>query len=339
MRIAEIAPAALTVPPDGYGGIEWVVSLLTEGLTDRGHDVTLFAAPGSSTDAKLVAPLDDAPGTGNVERPNELTQALKAYLAADEFDVIHDHSLVGPAVGSILRGRPPVFHTLHGSWTPTTRRYYGMLHDRLRLVAISNAQRSINPDISYAGTVYNAVDLDRYPFRDHKDRYLLFVGRVNEDKGPDRAVDIAHRVGLPLKMVIKRSERAEKAFWEQHVAPRLHGDEEVFENIDEGQKLALYAGAAATLFPIRWDEPFGLVMIESLACGTPVVACSKGAAPEVVRDGATGFLRNDDDSLAEAARHAGEIDPEACRSDVAARFSAEVMVGRYESLFEAAAHA
>jgi len=336
VRIAEIAPTALTVPPQDYGGIESVVSLLADGLTGRGHAVTLFATEGSSTDADLISPVGQAVGTGNVEGPDELCQALAAYLRAGDFDVIHDHTVLGAAVGAMLEGNPPVFHTLHGPWTEMARRYYALLHRQVGLVAISEAQRALNPAVAYAGTVHNGIDLTAYPYREGKEDYLLFVGRSNPEKGPELAVDVARAAGLPLKMVVKRSEPAERRYWDNVVGPRLTGREEIVDGVGRAEKAELFSRARATLFPIRWDEPFGLVMVESMACGTPVVASRGGAATEVVEDGVTGFLRHDVDDMVEALSGIDRISPEACRARVAERFSEEAMVSGYERLFRQA---
>ena len=201
MRIAQIAPPWFAVPPTGYGGIELVVSLLADGLTERGHDVTLFASGGSETKATLVSPLVDPPDPALLGNPwFDAYHALSSYLAiGDEFDVVHDHSgIAGSAMGALLRGKPPVVHTLHGPWTELTRRYYAMLHEHVHLVAISESQRADNSGVVYAGMVHNGVDLDRYPFRAEKDDFLVYIGRANPDKGPAIAIEVARRAGLPL---------------------------------------------------------------------------------------------------------------------------------------------
>jgi glycosyltransferase involved in cell wall biosynthesis len=337
VRIAQVAPPWYTVPPSGYGGIELVVSLLTDGLVDRGHDVTLLAARGSSTRAKLVAPLDELPDAsllGNTAFESE--HALASYLHASEFDVVHDHSgIVGPALGALLRGSPPVVHTLHNAWTEPSRSYYSFLQDKVHLVAVSHAQRAANAGITYAGTVYNGIDLDAYPLREEKDRFLVFVGRANPDKGPTLAIEIARRAGMPLAMIVKRSEPFERSYWDEMVAPALHDEVEVYEQVSHAQKVDLLRRAQAMVFPIHWPEPFGLVMVEAMACGTPVVACPAGAAVELVVDGVTGFLRDSLDGLVEAVGRSPECSPSACRAHVAAHFSANRMVDGYERIYSA----
>jgi glycosyltransferase involved in cell wall biosynthesis len=333
MRIAQIAPPWFTVPPSGYGGIEMVVSLLTEGLVARGHDVTLFASGGSRTKADLVTPLDHPPDPsllGNVWF--DAYHALSAYLAVEDFDVVHDHSgVVGPSLGA-LAGCPPVVHTLHGPWTESARRCYSLIQDRVHLVAISEAQRRDHPDLRYAGVVYNGIDVSVYPYQDEKDDFLVYIGRANPDKGPTRAIEVARRAGLPLAMIVKKSEPFERAYWEEIVAPMLHDEVEVFEAVTHEVKVDLLARARAMIFPIDWSEPFGLVMIEAMACGTPVVACPAGAAPEIVADGVTGFLRETIDELVDAVEMVGSCSASACRARVEEEFSADHMVTEYERL-------
>lgn len=336
MRIAQIAPPWFPVPPRGYGGIELVVSILTDGLVDRGHDVTLFASGESATRARLVSPMLDTPDPallGNVWF--DAFHAVSAYRQANEFDLVHDHSgPVGPGLGALLGGTPPVIHTLHGPWTEPSRLYYGLLQENVHLVAISDAQRSDNPDVRYAGTVHNGIDLDAYPFVPTKDRFLVYIGRANPDKGPAIAIEVARRAGMPLAMIVKRNEPFEKAYWDEMVAPLLNDEVEVYERVSADTKADLLGRATAMIFPIQWPEPFGLVMAEAMACGTPVVACPAGAAVELVDDGITGFLRDSIDDLTEAVGRAGECSPEACRARVAKQFSAAAMVSGYEALYE-----
>ncbi|HEY8201257.1 MAG TPA: glycosyltransferase family 4 protein [Actinomycetota bacterium] len=336
MRIAEVAPASLTVPPKGYGGIELVVALLADGLVDAGHDVTLFASGGSRTKARLVSPLDEPTGIEDMEAPIELSHALEAYSMREEFDVVHDHTLLGPSVGGMLGGQLRVVHTLHGPWTPVNRRYYGLLHEHVDLVAISRTQRDGNADVRYAGVVHNGIDPDAYPLAEEKGDYLLFLGRSSPEKGPEHAVEIAREAGLPLKMAVKIAEPAERRHWETEVVPRMNGDEEVIENASHECKVDLLQHARATLFPIQWEEPFGLVMVESMACGTPVLACPRGAAREVVDEGVNGFFAEDLPGMVRALEDIGSVDPKRCRRTVEERFSAPAMIRGYEALFERA---
>lgn len=341
MRIAQIAPPWFTVPPATYGGIELVVALLSDGLVERGHDVTLFASGGSTTKAKIVSPLPEPPEPARLGNTwDETFHATSAYLTALEggFHVVHDHSgIVGPALAAALAadgGRPPFVHTLHGPWTELAKRYYRLLGERVHLVAVSESQRFGFPEAHYAGVVPNAIDLDAYPLREDKDDFVLFLGRSNPEKGPEVAVEVAKRAGVHLKMIVKRGERFEQEYWEQVVVPRLSGDEEVLEGVSHEVKADLLGRARATLFSIQWPEPFGLVMLESMACGTPVVATCLGSAPEVVVDGVTGFLGETVDDLVDALGRLGQLSPARCREHVAGRFGAEAMVTGYEAVFK-----
>jgi glycosyltransferase involved in cell wall biosynthesis len=328
----------LAVPPPGYGGTERIVSLLADGLSARGHDVTLFAVGGSSTSARLVTALELPPVPGDPGAvADEVFHTLSAYLHADEFDVIHDHSGLGPALGAMLGDRPPVIQTLHGPWTELGRRFAGLIHERVHLVAISEAQAADNPHVCYAAVIYNGIDLADYPFARAKGDYLAYVGRVSPEKGTHLAVEVARRAGLPLKMAVKRVEDAEWAYWEEMVIPRLRGDEEIYEQPPHETKWDILAHARATLFPIDWEEPFGLVPVESMACGTPVIACPRGAVPEIVHHGVTGLLCDDLEAMVDAVGQAALLDRRTCRSLVEKRFSSDSMVTAYEALYESLA--
>lgn len=334
MRIAQIAPPWFAVPPVRYGGIEWVVALLADGLADRGHDVTLYASGGSHTRAELVTVFDDPPGGEHIgEAYYDVVHASAAYLDVDKFDLIHDHSgLIGPAIGAHVD--VPVVHTLHGPFTDDAKRIYTMLSGRIWYVAISEAQRAFCPDLSYAGTVHNGIDLDKYPFRAEKDDFLLFLGRINREKGPELAVEVAHRTGRKLVMAVKMAEKPEQRYWDEKVAPLLDGSEEIIGEITIDEKADLLARAAAVLFPIQWPEPFGLVMTEAMASGTPVISFAYGAAPEVIVDGVTGFLVNSIDEMCSAVERAGEIDPQTARAHVQEKFSDDAMVEGYLKAFD-----
>jgi glycosyltransferase involved in cell wall biosynthesis len=338
MRIAVIAPVWFPVPPSGYGGIELVVALLVDGLVDAGHDVTLFASGGSKTKAKLVSPMEEPPDPADLGNPwYDGYHALSAYstIADDGFDLVHDHAgVVGPVCGAMLRGHPPVVHTLHGPWTPQTRTFYRAVGDRVHLVAISDAQRADNPAVRYDDMVHNGIDLTVYPVREDKDDYLVYIGRANSDQGPAEAIAIARRAGLPMKMILKRSEPPEREYFEREIQPLLASDVELYENVSHELKVEILGRARAMVFPIRWPEPFGLVMVEAMACGTPVVTTNWGAAPEIVDDGVTGFRRDGADDLVDALEKVRTISPADCRNRVEERFSVRSMVEGYEAIYE-----
>ena len=343
MRIAQVAPVWFPVPPSGYGGIELVVSLLTDGLAAAGHDVTLFASGGSRSPARIVSPLAEPPDPRQLGNPwYDAYHALSAYLHDGEFDVIHDHAgVVGPVLGALLRGKPPVVHTLHGPWTDESRLLYELVGQYVHLVAISDAQRNDGVGIHHLGTVYNGIDLSAYEYRGagEKGDFLVYIGRANHDKGPVEAIEIARRAGLELTMIVKHNEPLEQAYFDLEVAPRLGADIEMLENVTHEVKVDRLGRAKGMIFPIRWPEPFGLVMVEAMACGTPVVTTNWGAAPELVDDGVTGFRRDGTDELVAAVGRLDEIDPVACRARVEERFSAEAMVRGYTDLYEQVAGA
>jgi glycosyltransferase involved in cell wall biosynthesis len=334
MRIAEIAPVWTTVPPRGYGGIELVVSELTEALVDRGHEVTLFASGGSRTRAELVCPFAEPPGIGCEDGPaKDLYHATSAFVRAGDFDVIHDHSSVGPWLGA-LTGDVLVVHTLHGPWTPWVKKQFALLDGRINLVAISRSQACQNRGVRYAGVVPNGINLDAYPFRQEKEDFLLFVGRSNADKAPELAVEVAKRAGTRLVMIVKRTEPDEQEHWHRAVEPRLDGTQEVHTEVSHDIKVDLMGRAKALVFPIQWPEPFGLVMTEAMACGTPVIVTPSGAATEVVADGETGWLCREVNEMVDAVDRLDGISPDACRARVAENFSVSTMTLGYEKVFE-----
>jgi glycosyltransferase involved in cell wall biosynthesis len=335
VRIAVIAPPWYPVPPSGYGGIEWVVALLADGLTDRGHEVTLFAPPGSRTEARLVPPLREVPPEELIGDPwYEAAHAVSAYDRAGEFDLLHDHTgPVGASIGAM--SDCPTVHTLHGPFTPQTTMLYRRIARRHWFVAISESQRSMAPDnLRWAGVVYNGIPMDRYPVREDKDDYLFFLGRADEEKAPHLAIQAARRAGRRLVMCVTTKNEREQAYWADKVEPLLSDDVEVRGECDQEQKADLLGRAAALLFPIQWPEPFGLVMTEAMACGTPVVAWRSGSVSEVVADGETGFIVSSVEEMAAAIARVGDLDPHVMRAGVKERFSAEGMVAGYERVYQ-----
>jgi glycosyltransferase involved in cell wall biosynthesis len=340
MRIAILAPPWFAVPPTGYGGIEWVVSLLADGLADAGHDVTLFASGDSRTRAKLSAVFEKAPSELIGRTFWELQHVISCYSRYDEFDVINDHS--GPPAFAIGGAVPtPVVHTVHGPLTGEPGALYeeiSRVAPDVGLVSISMNQRKPKQDLNWIANCPNALDLSVYPCKPHRGDYLLFIGRMSPDKGAHRAVAVAMQTGLPLKIAGKCREPKEKEYFDEFVAPHLgpaHGIEYLGE-VNHGEKVELLQDARATLFPISWEEPFGLVMIESMACGTPVIATRWGAVPEVIDHGRSGIIVDDYRMMALAIEEADRLDPLECRRYIEERFVPERMVGDYVQAYEAA---
>lgn len=337
MRIAQVAPPWVAVPPAGYGGIEWVVALVADGLAERGHDVTLFATGDSQTKARLEYVFEQAPGSKFIQSLwHDTVHQMLVHQDLARFDAIHQHSPWAGLVAASLIDIP-VVHTLHGAFDTRMRTLYAMIPDEVWYVAISENQRSQMPELRYAGVVYNGIDTSLYPFREDKEDFLLFLGRAHPNKGAHRAVQASREAGIPLVMAVKIADAVEEEHWAKEVEPDLPEGTTVLGEISLEEKTDLLSRARVVLFPIDWEEPFGLVMTEAMACGTPVIATRRGSVPEVISDGETGFVV-EVEGYAEAATEAisrlGEIDPRACRRRVEERFSKDAMVSGYEAVFE-----
>ncbi len=340
MRILMVAPPWFPVPPASYGGIELMVGALTDGLTARGHDVTLVASGGSTTTGDLRVVYEEAPSAQLGDTVVELGHVLAAYEGVDAYDVVHDHSgLIGPALAAAAGG-PPVVHTLHGPWTEANARVYRWLSDRVHLVAISHDQASRRPEgVEIAGVVHNGIDLDAYRLGSRRGDTLAFVGRATPDKGPHTAIEVARQLGRRLVMAIKVNEPAEHAYFHEVLEPAMADvDVELVIGADHERKVEILSSASCTLVPIQWDEPFGLVMTESMACGTPVVAFARGSAPELIDDGVSGILVEPGDvtGMVEAVAQAERLDGARVRAHVAESLGADQMVLGYERLYEQA---
>ena len=336
MRIAVLSPVWFPVPPPGYGGIEWIVSLLADGLVREGHDVTLFASGDSQTKARLEAVYDTAPSEWIGHTYWELRHAVSCLVRGGEFDVISDHTgMLGLALGSM--GSTPLAHTVHGPLSGEPGRMYEQIVTMLphaALIAVSDAQRRPMPNLPWVATCPNALDLSLYPFVPERGDYLLFLGRMTADKGAHRAVAVAMESGLPLKLAGKCREPLERRYFDELVRPHLSDRIQYVGEVTHGEKVELLQHARATLFPIEWDEPFGLVMIESMACGTPVLATRFGAVPEVIDDGVTGVIVPSWRDMGDALERADAIDAKAQRRIVEERFSPARMVTDYVAAYE-----
>ncbi len=339
LRIAVISPVWFPVPPTGYGGIEWIVSLLADGLVEGGHDVTLFASGDSKTKAKLAAVYEHAPSELIGQALPELHHALACYERAADFDVVNDHSGM-PAAALSGAVDTPVVHTVHGPLVGNNAaavyRQIARVAPRLGLISVSLNQRRPAEDLPWVANCANALDFSLYPVRPHRGEYLLFLGRLNPDKGAHRAIDVAVQLGLPLKIAGKMREPAEKAYFAELVEPHLGPDIEYLGEVTHGQKVELLQDARATLFPIEWEEPFGLVMIESMACGTPVIATRRGAVPEVIEHGRSGVVVDHYRLMPAALDDADRLDPLELRRYVEEKFSPDRMVADYVRAYRAA---
>src|SRR5579864_1521201 len=334
LRIAMVAPPWFEVPPPAYGGVEAVVADLVDDLAARGHEVTLIGAGPHLTGAQRFIPLWPEPPSERLGDPfPEVVHAAMVAEVLDDLDVdvVHDHTLAGPLLG---RGRQvPTIITVHGPVNGEEGRYYRALGETVRLVAISEAQRAHAPGLAWAATVHNAIRPSTFPFQADKEDFVLFLGRMHPNKGPHLAIDAARAAGLPIVLAGKCVEPIELAYLEQEIKPRLGKDTELFGVADAAAKRDLLARACCMLFPICWEEPFGLVVIEAMACGTPVVALRRGAVPELVVHGQTGIIVDTPDELPDAIAQARTLDPAACRAHVAARFNTELMAARYEEAY------
>jgi glycosyltransferase involved in cell wall biosynthesis len=344
MRIAQVAPLYEPVPPRLYGGTERVVSYLTEELVRRGHDVTLFASGDSRTAAKLVAVTERAVRLDKESREvlaaDFSRQLGRVFRNAGDFDVIHCHvDYLAYPFASLVR--TPTLHTLHGRLDlPYLARLFRDFPE-VPLVSISDAQRKplASLRLTWAGTVHHGLPADAFPFVAQPGEYLAFLGRIAPEKKPEVAIEVAKRVGLPLRIAAK-VDASDREYFEQVVRPLL--DDPLIEYIGEVEdagKAAFLGGARALLFPIDWPEPFGLVVIEAMACGTPVIARPCGSVPEIIEEGRTGFIGDTVDDLVEAVKRIDTIDRAECRRHVEHRFSVPRMVDDYEALYRRAVHA
>lgn len=337
MRIAQIAPLLVRVPPIGYGGIELVVSPLTDELVRRGHEVTLFATGDSETLAKLesVYPQGLYGDSTVTDRNAYLTLQLhKVYERADEFDIIHSH-VEYPGFSFASFAKTPTVHTIHNGFTKENKLLYQQCK-HLNYISISNTQREGLPELNYVGTVYNGIKIDDYEFhpQPNEEPYLAFLGRADPDKGPQLAIEMAKRTGWKLKMAC-RVNSLEQEFFDTEIMPHVDGEQiQLAGEISPEEKSKLMGGAVATLFPITWREPFGLVMTESMVTGTPVIAMALGAAPEVIVDGKTGFLCNNIDELVAAVGRVSELDRSVTRQHVLDNFGVSSMVDGYEKVYQ-----
>jgi glycosyltransferase involved in cell wall biosynthesis len=337
LRIAMVAPPYFLVPPNGYGGVESVVADLVDALVDRGHHVTLIGAGRHGTKAQRFFSTYEQPPSHGLGQPlPEVVHSARVARIVEGLDVdlVHDHTLAGPL---LARGRiVPTIVTAHGPVDGEPGLYYEALEDSVELVAISETQRAKAPLLSWVATVTNAISVESFPFNDRKEDFALFLGRFHPEKAPHLAIEAARAAGLSIVLAGKCAEPIEREYFAREVEPRLGADVVVFGPADAVEKRDLLARARCLVFPVLWDEPFGLVMIEAMACGTPVVALRRGSVPEVVVNGRTGLIVDHPEQLAEAVGRVGSIASADCRQHVEEKFGIEGMAAGYEVAYRRA---
>jgi len=336
MKIAQVAPLHESVPPKTYGGTERVVHYLTEALVQQGHEVTLFASADSCTSAKLHPIVSEALRLAPEKRdplPWHTLQLAQVSSIAESFDIIHFHTdfFHFPLWRKM---RTPQVTTLHGRLDlPDLKPLFDEFPD-MPVISIANHQREPLPMAHWTDTVYNGIPVDLYDFQAEGGDYLAFLGRMSPEKGAEAAIEIALRAEMPLKMAAK-IDVVDREYFETRIRPRLsHPLIEFIGEVDEQGKNELLGGAKALLFPIAWPEPFGLVMIEAMACGTPVIAYSRGSVTEVMTDGVTGYIVGSEEEAVSAIARIDQIDRGICRSYFEKRFSADRMARSYINVYQ-----
>jgi len=331
MRIAQVAPLAESVPPKLYGGTERVVSWLTEELVSLGHDVTLFATGDSVTSAQLVPVGQRAirltrPSPDPAIATAELLEAVAQ--TSHGFDVIHSH-LDWVHLPLLRCLQVPFLTTLHGRLDLPNIEVIGQRFPNAPFVSISQSQRTPAPQMNWLANIHHGLPLGLLPFTDRSEEYLAFLGRIDPEKGPDVAIRVAHAAGLPLRIAAKIP-RAQNRYFQETIQPLIEGNGAHFVGeVNDRKKQSLLGKALALLFPINWPEPFGLVMIEAMACGTPVIAWPRGSVPEVIEDGVTGFIVGSETEAVAAIGRARHLDRRRIRETFEKRFSARRMAEAY----------
>ncbi len=337
MRIALIAPPWTPIPPPLYGGIELVVDQLARGLLAAGQDVTLCTTGDSSCPVPRHWTLPHAEGVRIGMAVPELRHVIGAYDAVSDHDIVHDHTVMGPFYAERYPALA-VCTTVHGPLNEELSDLYAAMSPRVPIIAISQSQRSEAPQLPIARVIHHGLESADFPVGngagDAVGPYVLFLGRMSADKGAHRAIAVARAAGYRILLAAKMREPWEQDYFDAEVAPLLGTDAVYLGEVDHTRKLELLAGAAALLFPIRWKEPFGMVMLEAMACGTPVLAFPEGAAPEVVDDGVTGVLCADEAAMVDALGRIGDLDRAKCRAAVEGYFSTSRMVAEHLEFYE-----
>jgi glycosyltransferase involved in cell wall biosynthesis len=336
LRIAMVVPPWLSVPPPGYGGLEQVVAALVDALCRQGHEVTLFGAGDDHGTAAhgFVSTVPEVQYERLGESLPELAHLARVnrLITAADFDVIHDHTTIGPLVAG--RRAVPTVATVHGNPVGEYGDVLSDIDSGVALVAISHTQRRLNTDLPWAGTVHNALDIRGFPRKTRPGTGpVLWLARFSPDKGPEVAIRACREAGVPLLLAGKCNEPAERRYYEQVVAPLVDENVTVVLNAGRAETLRMLVDARCLIMPIQWDEPFGMVMLEAMASGTPVVALNRGAVPELIRPGLTGLACERPEELAAAVLAAERLDPEDCVAHVAENFSVERMADGYAAIY------
>lgn len=301
MKIAIIAPPWLPTPPPAYGGTEAVIDVLSRGLIKLGHEVTLFTTGDSSTSVPREYYFEKSLGTGRSDANiMELLHVINSYEKIKDFDIVHDNTLLGP-IFSAWKPELPVVTTNHAPFAGNYLDYlYGAISRRVPVIAISQNQANSAPMLNVVSVIHHGIDLEQFQLGTGEGGYMLFLGRMNPDKGIIKAIEVARKSGIPLKIAAKCREKAEMQYFTDVVEPMLSHDVEYLGEVDFAEKIALLQSAICLINPIGWPEPFGMVMIEALACGTPVVATDRGSVSEIIEDGVNGFIANSLNELADS---------------------------------------
>jgi glycosyltransferase involved in cell wall biosynthesis len=331
-----LAPPWFAVPPRRYGGTEAVVSLLVDGLVRRRHEVTLFASGDSRSEASLVSTFAEGRSDDLGLTHPELLHALTCVRDAHAFDVVSDHTgALGLALSNLTS--TPFVNTVHGTLAGEAGALYRRVSEvtpGAALVSLTESHRSTAPDLPWTATIPNAIALDDHPCRASRGgEYLFWLGRMSADKGPVTAIEVARASGMPMLLAGKLRGAAEQRYFEQEVAPLLGNGIDYVGEIDLHERVRLLHGARALVNPLAWDEPFGLVMVEAMACGVPVIATPRGSVPEIVVDGLTGWIAGTVEDMAAAVERCAEIDPRDCRVVAEQHYSPERMVADYVEAF------
>lgn len=331
-----IANVSERVPPKKYGGTERVISALTEELVHRGHEITLFASGDSLTSANLVSVYPRSLRAARIPdpyglSPQNLLNLGLAYQRQDEFDIIHDHNwLISLPTANL--SRTPVVMTIHSAFDINNRHLFETLNN-VNFVTISKAQAVPLPNLNYAGNVYNGLNMETYPFSAEHDGYLLWVGRISMEKGTHYAIDVAQYLNLPLILAAKL-DPADETYFKEYVKPRLSEQIRWVGEVNEEERNKLMSRAMCFLHPVTWREPFGLTLIEAMACGSPVVAFKRGSSREIVKNGKTGYVVEDVDEMVLAVSNIDKINREDCRRHALENFNVNKMADGYEKIYK-----